>query len=183
MGKKEKKEEDMTNDDLTSGIISGVGFVLFCISFIWVVSNLDFVWLDGPDWRIIWGHHFSFLAREVFWKLLFLFSATFLLISETLYWTSKDEAEDKETVYGKTLKVKTTALEFGFLANAGIWGYVLVCMTSIDKYGVSSTVYGAKQAMLCVCGVLLAIGLIYVYIYANSYKFRKQVKLNKKKNE
>lgn len=55
MSKEEKKEEGMTNDELISGIIAGVGFVLFCISFVWIVSNLDFVWLDDLDCIITWG--------------------------------------------------------------------------------------------------------------------------------
>jgi hypothetical protein len=180
MSKEEKKEEGMTNDELISGIIAGVGFVLFCISFVWIVSNLDFVWLDDLDCIITWGHHFSFLARDVVLKLICLFGATLLLISETLYWTSKDNADGEETIYGKTLKVKTTALEWGFLANVGVWGYILIFMTSIDKYGVGGTINGVERFILSVCIVILASVLIYTYIYINSYKFRRQVKPKKK---
>lgn len=176
MSKEEKKEEDMSNDELLSIIIASIGFILFCVSFVWIVSNLDFILFDNGEFDFVWGHHFSFLSWEVFLPLLYLFGATWLLITETLYWTSKDSADDQETIYDKTFKVKTTAVSWGFLANMGIWGYVLIFMVSIEKYNVGGTIEGIKQVALITCGIILLAVLIYVYIYINSLKFRRQLK-------
>lgn len=176
----EKKDVETSDKEMIFWWSMILGFLLFAGTIIWILTNLtDIQDSSGGGLALpilIWGYHFSFLAEPTFWYLIGSYIATHLTCTEILYWTSDKKIGDNESIYGKTLELKKESFGIGFLASCGIWGYILFPLTALDKYGLDAILSGTVTIVKIVVYFVIASGAVYLYIWANSYKFRRQVK-------
>jgi len=172
-----EKKEELSNIELSVFGLCGFGFCLFVTAIAWIISNLDVInfWNLGETTYTIWGHHFSFLATPYFWYLSIVFCASWLIFTEILYWTNDVKIKENESLYGKTLHEKLNCFGIGFLVNGGVWGYILIIMTAMDKWGLARTLENLTNVLFAVIWAIIIIGIVALYIWINSLKFKRQL--------